>query len=86
MNLRLNYYPQGQINFIIVTIRQVIICHETSTEHCNISVEQPYSHVDLHGTNLCTMSAFKQSCFQLTAVLSARANDSPQLWSLNQQL
>ena len=86
MNLRSNCYPQGQINFIIITIRQVIICLETSTEHCNIEVEQPYSHVDLHGTNLCTISAFKQSCFQLTAVLSASINDSPQLWSLDQQL
>lgn len=67
MDLQSNCYPQGQINFIIITIRQVIICHETSTEHCDIEAEQPYSHVDLHGTNLCTMSAFKQKLFSVNS-------------------
>jgi hypothetical protein len=65
VDLQSNCYPQGQINFIIITIRQVIICHETSTEHCDIEVEQPYSHVDFARNKF-----MHDVCFQAKVVFS----------------
>jgi hypothetical protein len=38
MNLQMNCYLQGQINFVTT-----VTCDEISTEHCNLAVEHLYT-------------------------------------------